>query len=161
MYRKLINDRKIFISVLAVIFILTSIGLGILSVHIYDTVKFNDSRQELSDASGYFSDIIRRSDGCHIRTASIGGSIPALVIESYHNGRYYENWYYTHNDKLKTVKAEKGQAVTAGSGDDIMSLAHMDVVFLQEDLIEFRLISTHDTTETFNIHFYNYKGGDQ
>ena len=161
MYKRFIERKTLIIAVISAVFILTSIGLGVSGVHIYDTVKLNDSRQELSDASGYFSDIVRKADGNYIRTASIGGSVPALVIESYHNGQSYETWYFTYDDHLKKIRAEKGAPVTLEEGDDIMALAHMDVSLLQDDLLELRLTSTDGTSGTFSIHFYNYEGGSQ
>lgn len=161
MYKKFMERKILIIAAIAAVFILTSVGLGVSGAHIYNTVKLNDARQELSDASDYFSDIIRKADGNYIRTASIGGNVPALVIESYRNGKSYETWYFTHNDHLKKVKAEKGSPVTVEEGDNIMDLAHMDVTFLQDDLLELRLTSTDGTSGTFNIHFYNYEGGSQ
>ena len=158
---KIMRNRNVLIVLIAAAFALASLIIGMLSVNIYETVGANTSRQELSYASGYIGDKIRTSDGNVIRTASLEGETPALVMESYEEGVTYETWFFAAGGFLKELTVVKGDPVSAGQGDNIIVLKSADFAKLSDYLLEIRLVSTESDTCIVNYHVPPYSGGIQ
>lgn len=158
MYKNILNNRIIFIIAIMSIFLIVSLIAAALSVNIYETVGANSSRDKLTEASQYIVDEIRKSDGSAVRTASVGGDTPALVMSTYKNGTDYETWFFADNGFLKKLTVQKGTAVKKNKGDSIAALTYADFVMLSDDLVEIRLTSEDDVCVT-NLFLPHYEGG--
>lgn len=158
MYKNLVNHKFIFIILIMSIFLIASLVAAALSVNIYETVSANTSKQKLTDASQSIINEIRKSDGSAIRTASVGGDTPALVMTTYRNGENVEIWFFADDGFLKRAIVEKGTAVKKSKSKNITALTYADFVMLADDLLEIRLTSEDDSCVT-NLFLPHYEGG--
>lgn len=158
MYKNFMNHKIIFIVLIMLIFLIASLVAAALGVNIYETVSANTSKQKLTDAAQYIADEIRKSDGSAIRTASVGGNTPALVMNTYKNGENVEVWFFADDGFLKRAIVEKGTAVKKNKSKDIVALTYADFVMLADDLLEIRLTSEEDICVT-NLFLPHYEGG--
>ncbi len=158
MYKNLMNHKIIFMMLIMSIFLIVSLVAAALSVNIYEIASANTSKQKLTDASQSIASEIRKSDGSAIRTASVGGDTPALVMTTYRNGESVEIWLYADDGILKKAVVEKGTAVKKNKSKNIVALTYADFVMLADDLLEIRLTSEDDTCIT-NLFLPHYEGG--
>lgn len=158
MYKNLMNHKIIFIILIMLIFLIASLVAAAVSVNIYEMVSANTSKQKLTDASQSIVNEIRKSDGSDIRTASVGGDTPALVMTTYQNGENVEIWFFADEGFLKRAIVEKGTAVKKNKSKNLVALTYADFVMLADDLLEIRLTSEDDVCVT-NLFLPHYEGG--
>jgi len=148
--------RTIFIISAAAIFILLTVLLSNISINVYETVKQNDSRQEISDVMEYFSKVLSRCDGNNIRTDILDDGSSALVIQDYKGGQVIETWIFTHRGKLKKFTADEETPVSAKDADKIMKLESINFMLTDTNLLEVKYITSDQIVRYSNFYIHNY-----
>ena len=142
----------IFIVVLIAMFALSSVTLALLGVKVYKTASTDTSSQTLSTASLYFAQKIRQCDnGDSVRTATLNGQVPALVISSTTGGKDLETWVYAYDGKLKEVTVTKGNKVDPSYGQDVMSLKSVDYEIVDDNLLQITMTVKDGKSSTMNL----------
>lgn len=148
----------IFIVVLVAMFALSSVTLALLGVKVYKTASTDTSSQTLSTASLYFAQKIRQCDnGDSVRTATLSGKVPALVVSSTAGGKNLETWVYVHDGNLKEVTVTKGNKVNPSFGQDVMSLKSVDFEIVDDELLQITMTVKGNKSSTMNL---DLLGGD-
>lgn len=148
----------IFIVVLVAMFALSSVTLAMLGVKVYKTASTDTSSQTLSTASLYFAQKIRQCDNRgSVRTATLSGKVPALVVSSTAGGKNLETWVYVHDGKLKEVTVTKGNKVNPSFGQDVMSLKSVDFEIVDDELLKITMTVKGNKSSIMNL---DLLGGD-
>ena len=102
--------NKIFIAVLAAAFITTAALTAVLGVNIYSIASSGDMTSSPDSAVSYITEKVREcEDKSNLRTATLGGSIPALVISSDTEENSRDTWIYVYDGYLKELTANATQ----------------------------------------------------
>lgn len=118
-------------------FTLASIVLAVMGTGIYKMSTDAADSRALCNTSAYFTRIIREcEDTSAVRTASVGGSLPALVLRADAETDADEIWYFTYNGYLRKLPVSEGQSVSPDHGTEIMPLSSSDFVFLKDELLD-------------------------
>lgn len=155
-YIKIFQKHKTaaLISALAVFIIAFSILFAVLITDIYESHAAGNTQDELRYASQYFTDIIRRcEDTSQIRTASLGGSVPALVLPQNaqdENGR--EIWLFTYEGNLRKSVSAHGDTVSPESGKAVMAMESTDFSILSSGLVSITFHTENNDTMTINVY---------
>ncbi len=149
-----------------------SIILALLGINVYKNSTAENAQQSFSEATGFFTAQIRQcTDFTQIRTASLGGDIPALVItaddeasagssasdntsdtgSSDDNSADTETWIYTYDNQLRKNTAASGTNVTPESGEVVMAMQYTDFRVLQDGLLEVTLVMPDGDEHTINL----------
>lgn len=146
--------RIIFLIALAVVIMAASIILALLGSKIYKNSAAYKDQQQLYSASSYFTELIRQcEDTSDIRTATLGGKIPALVIASENDKgeNTGERWIFVYDNQLKSAKAGVGDAVAPEDGDAVMPLESADFHTLRGSLLEISIITESGKSSSVNL----------
>ena len=96
--------NKIFIAVLAAAFITTAALTAVLGVNIYSIASSGDMPSSPDSAVSYITEKVREcEDKSNLRTATLGGSIPALVISSDTEENSRDTWIYVYDGYLREI----------------------------------------------------------
>lgn len=118
-------------------FVLASVLFAISGTEIYKMNVESETSRTLCETSEYFTDIIREcKDTSAVRTASIGGKIPALILRADRSNSSGEIWYFVYNGYLKKLLICEGQSVSPEKGTDIMSMNYADFSFVTDELLD-------------------------
>lgn len=148
--------NKITTIIIICVFILFSIILGAMSVGIYQISADSDAVRKACDTSSYFTKLIKESDDTStLRTASIEGQIPALVMKV----DAKEVWYFTYNSALRKIYSNEGDTISAANGEKVMDLESSDFVLLQENLLEITFSTQNGQETSMNIYLPDREGG--
>lgn len=156
------NPRTIFILLLSLLFVAASLTIAILGMNIYGTATSGSSHQELDKAGSYIADKVRRcEDKSLIRTASLEGSLPALVIESKDSDEdeITETWLFTADGYLKELRSKKGSEISSRSGDKIAPLKALDFQISNDNLLEINMSTDEGASSALNICLPELGGG--
>lgn len=133
-------------------FMLVSAVLAALCTGIYRMDSAADASRELRDTCMYFTGIIRGcEDPSSVRTASVGGEIPALVFRSGSDDDVSETWYFAYDGQLRKVRTDEGAAVSPEEGTGVMELQSCDFTFIADDLLEISFGMQNGQTASVNI----------
>lgn len=155
------TPRTIFIFSLSVIFVAASVAVAVLGIKIYGTATAGNYNKDLDKASEYFTEKIRSCENKdNIRTASLGGTVPALVIssETSEEDSEKETWLFVYDGYLKEVNSKKGTQISALSGKEIMPLKSLDFQILNDNLLEINMVSNEDANSVLNICMPDFGG---
>lgn len=133
----------IFVTVIVIAVTGISAALAILGSNIYRNSAENRALQTFSDAAGFFTAEMRQcTDFSQVRTASLGGKIPALVlsVSDEANGETSEIWIYSSGGFLRMNVVAAGKNVDPESGERIMPMTAADFRVLQPGLIEITMV---------------------
>lgn len=148
--------KTIFIISVAAVFILLTVLLSNISINVYETVKQNDARQEISDVMEYFSKTISRCDGNNIRTDLLDNGSSALVIQDHKNGKILETWIFTDKGKLKKAVVESEIPVSVKDAEKIMKLENISFMLTDTNLLEVRYTTSDQVIRYSNFYVHNY-----
>ena len=159
-----LTKKRINIIILICFIVITtgaSIVLALLGTQVYTNATADKSQQAAYDTFAYFTGQLRKCENfSQVRTASLGGKIPALVISSEDSKTSKETWYFEYEGSLKKAVVPSGNTVTAESGEDIMVLNSADFRVTKPGLLEISITTENGDDITFNISFANSGGTD-
>ncbi len=147
--------RMIFFIVLIIVVTGISILLALLGTRVYKNSADDKAQQSFCDTAAYFTGIIRQcEESSQIRTASLRGELPALVIsrESDKTGEITESWYFTYNGWLKNAQVPEGSEVTTDSGDTVMPLESVEFHMLDSNLLEIIMVTEAHENAAINLY---------
>lgn len=118
-------------------FILSSAILAIMGTEIYKMSIETETSRAICNTSTYFTEVIKAcEDTSSVRTASIGGKIPSLVLRAGTEDNGDEIWYFVYDGHLKKLITCEGQAISPEEGNDIMELSYAEFVFITDELLD-------------------------
>lgn len=147
--------RTIFFIVLIIVVTVISILLALLGTRVYKNSTDDKAQQSFCDAAAYFTEFTRQcEESSRIRTASLRGELPALVIsrESGKTGEITESWYFTYGGWLKNANVPEGSEVTADSGDAVMPLESVEFHMLKSNLLEIIMVTEANENAAINLY---------
>lgn len=157
--------NKIFIAVLAAAFITTAALTAVLGVNIYSIASSGDMTSSPDSAVSYITEKVREcEDKSNLRTATLGGSIPALVISSDTEENSRDTWIYVYDGYLKELTAKRDANVSAASGKNIAALQGVDFSLAPassgNSLLQIDMTGRDSTPLSFCINLYGNGGTD-
>ena len=156
-----LTEKQLHIIVIAISIIAVtgiSAALAILGSNIYRNSAENRSQQAVSDAAGFFTAEIRQcTDFSHVRTASLGGKLPALVLSRSDDasGEVSETWIYSNGEYLMKNDIAAGKNVDPESGEKIMPMTAADFRVLEPGLIEITMVMKTGESHTIALSLAN------
>lgn len=154
--------NKIVTVILISVFILFSVVLGAMGAGIYEISADSNAERAINEASAYFTKTIKEcEDTSALRTASIEGQIPALVLNAGSETGFEEVWYFAYNGEFKKIYSNKGDVISAQEGTKIMNLKSCDFILLTENLLEITFVTENGHETSMNIYLPEREGGAQ
>ena len=156
---KQLHIIAVAVTVIAVMGI--SAALAILGSNIYKNSAENKSLQDFSDAVGFFTAEMRQcTDFSQVRTASLGGKLPALVLSKSDeaSGEVSETWLYSNGGYLMKNVAAVGKNVDPESGERVMPMTTADFRVLEPGLIEITMVMKNGKSHTIALSLANGSG---
>lgn len=155
------EKRDITIAVISAAFILAAVSAALLGADIYKTVSSSDMLTADDSARSYIARSISScEDKSGIRTATLGGSQPALVIP---DGDGRETWVYADDGYLTCISAASSEDVTSvppGKEKRIAPLAGIDFGLTGSGLLTIDMTADDGRDISFCIDLYGYGGDD-
>ncbi len=166
-----------------------SLILALLGSRVYENSAADESQQELCGVTTYFTDRLRECESfSDVRTASLGGEIPALVISSEATGSagsngssiapdasdgtdgsedaaedlsdaIRETWYFVYDGQLMLTSVNSGETVSPESGEPVMDLQSANFRVLQNGLLEITVVTNRGERSAINISLADGGGG--
>lgn len=148
------NGKVILISLLAVFFVVLSVSAAIIGVKIYRTVSSDESGYILSDASVYVTNEVKKCENKNtVRTALIGGNIPALVIPDVSSEKEdTELWFYADGGFLKKIEAKKGSEIPVETGQNVVPMKSADFQMIKSGVLEISFTSLDGLSSVSCLH---------
>lgn len=173
--------------------ILIFLGIAILAVslilalpgsRVYGNASADEKQRNTFDAAMFFTDRLRHCESFSaVRTASVGGEIPALVITSEdgspaaggegsadgtdekadgsnaNDAGETETWYFVFDGHLRSSAITPGDNVSPESGDIIMAMESADFRTLKDGLLEISFTTEDGISSAVNISLAGEGGG--
>ena len=173
--------------------ILIFLGIAILAVslilalpgsRVYGNASADEKQRNTFDAAMFFTDRLRHCESfSDVRTASVGGEIPALVITSEDgspaadsegsadgtnekadgsnakDAGETETWYFVFDGHLRSSAITPGDNVSPESGDIIMAMESADFRTLKNGLLEISITTEDGISSAVNISLADEGGG--
>lgn len=155
--------HKIFVAALAATFTAAAVVAAALGVSIYGIASSGDMTSSPDSAVSYITEKVREcEDKSDIRTASLGGSIPALVISSDTDGKTRDTWIFAYDGYLKELTADRDTSVSAVSGENIAPIQGADFSILSvssgDSLLQTDMTGSDGKPVSFCISLYGNGG---
>ena len=153
--------KRTVVIIIICAFILFSSVLAALCTGIYRIDSAVGASRELRDVYMYFASMIRScEDLSSVRTASVGGEIPALVFRTGSDDNVSETWYFTYDGQLQKIRTDEGAAVSPEEGTGIMELQNCDFTFITDDLLEISFETQNGQSASVNICLTGREGAE-
>lgn len=147
---------------LAVAVLAVSLILALLGSRVYENSSADERQQEVCTAAAYFTDRLRECESfSNVRTASLGGERPALVISdtSKASETARETWYFVYDGQLMRTSVDAGKTVSPESGEPVMALKSAAFRILQNGLLEITIVTQAGERSTVNVYIADGGGG--
>lgn len=135
-----------------------------LGVNIYGIVSSGDMISSPGSAVSYITEKVREcEDKSNIRTASLQGSVPALVISAENESENTrDTWIFAHDGYLKELTANHDTTVSAFSGKNIVPLRGIDFslvsVSAEDSILQIDMTDKNGDMLSFCINLYGNGG---
>lgn len=155
------NINKIFIAVIVLTFVAISSAAAFLGVDIYSIVSHKNMTFSDSPVSYIKEKVLKCEDKSNLRTASVGGTVSALVISTEKNGtKTYDTWLFAHDGYLKEVTAYSDDHISVSSGKKIFPLDGIDFSMPSSSLLEIDMTNEYGTSISWCINLYGTGGAN-